>query len=107
LASHANQPGWWHRYQDILPAWFQAYIGLEESAEAIRSYDAQFVPGLLQTDDYAAAGIALGESAPEEADRLVYLRKERQRLFSSGVLRLWTIVDEVALRRTVGSASVM
>ena len=107
LASHANQPGWWHRYQDILPAWFQAYIGLEESAESIRSYDAQFVPGLLQTEDYAAAVIALGEFAPEEAERLVYLRKERQRRFTSGGLHLWTIIDEVALRRTVGSASVM
>src|SRR5271169_4208568 len=47
LASQANQQGWWHRYQDVLPAWFQAYIGLEESAESIRSFDAQFVPGLL------------------------------------------------------------
>ncbi|HTP17337.1 MAG TPA: helix-turn-helix transcriptional regulator [Streptosporangiaceae bacterium] len=107
LASQANQPGWWHRYQDILPSWFQAYIGLEESAESIRSYDAQFIPGLLQTEDYAAAVMALGEFAPEEAERLVYLRKERQRRFSSGGLRLWAVIDEVALRRRVGSPSVM
>jgi transcriptional regulator with XRE-family HTH domain len=50
LASQANQPGWWHRYQDVLPAWFQSYIGLEESAESIRSFDTQFVPFLAQVD---------------------------------------------------------
>jgi transcriptional regulator with XRE-family HTH domain len=107
LASQANLPGWWHRYQDVLPTWFQAYVGLEESAESIRSYDTQFVPGLLQTEDYAAAVLARGEVAPDEVERLVYLRKERQRRFISGSLRLWAIVDEAALRRPVGSADQM
>ncbi len=107
LASQANQPGWWHRYQDVLPTWFQAYIGLEESAESIRSYDAQYIPGLLQTEDYAAAVLALGDFSPEETERLVYLRKERQRRFDSGGLRLWAIIDEVALRRVVDSVSLM
>lgn len=107
LASQANLPGWWHRYQDVLPTWFQAYIGLEESAESIRSYDAQWVPGLLQTEDYAAAVLAGGEFSPDETERHVYLRKERQRRFASGGLRLWAIVDETALRRQVGSISQM
>jgi transcriptional regulator with XRE-family HTH domain len=107
LASQANQPGWWHRYQDILPGWFQAYIGLEESAESIRSYDPQFIPGLLQTEEYAAAVLALGDFSDEETERLVYLRKERQRRFSSGGLRLWAIIDETALRRPVGSPGLM
>jgi transcriptional regulator with XRE-family HTH domain len=107
LASQANQPGWWHRYQDVLPSWFQAYIGLEESAESIRSYDMQFVPGLLQTEDYAAAVLALGEFSIEETERLVFLRKERQRRFTSGGLRLTAIIDEVALRRQLGDAALM
>jgi transcriptional regulator with XRE-family HTH domain len=107
LASQANQPGWWHRYQDVLPSWFQAYIGLEESAESIRSYDMQFVPGLLQTEDYAAAVLALGDFSIEETERLVFLRKERQRRFSSGGLRLTAIIDEVALRRPVGDTALM
>src|SRR6202034_4858938 len=64
LASQANQQGWWHRYQDVLPGWFQSYIGLEESAESIRSFDTQFVPGLLQTEDYALAVIQLGAFTP-------------------------------------------
>jgi transcriptional regulator with XRE-family HTH domain len=107
LASQANQPGWWHSYQDVLPTWFQAYIGLEESAECIRSYDSQFVPGLLQTEGYASAVIELGEFSLEETERLVVLRKERQKRFTSGGLRLWTLIDEMALRRPVGGPDLM
>ncbi len=107
LASRANQPGWWHRYHDVLPPWFQAYIGLEESAQSIRSYDAQFVPGLLQTEEYAAAVLALGDFSLDEAERLVVLRKERQRRFAAGGTRLWAIIDEVALRRPVGGPAVL
>jgi transcriptional regulator with XRE-family HTH domain len=107
LASRANQPGWWHQYHDVLPSWFQSYVGLEESAESIRSYDAQFVPGLLQTEEYAAAVLALGDFALDEAERLVVLRKERQRRFTSGAVRLWAIIDEVALRRPVGGTAVL
>jgi transcriptional regulator with XRE-family HTH domain len=107
LASQANQPGWWHRYQDVLPTWFQSYIGLEESAESIRSYDSQFVPGLLQTEEYSAAVLELGEFSLEETDRLVFLRKERQRRFTTGSLRLWALIDEMALRRPVGNPALM
>jgi transcriptional regulator with XRE-family HTH domain len=107
LAGQANQPGWWHSYQDVLPSWFQAYIGLEESAECIRSFDAQFVPGLLQTEEYASAVIELGEFSLEETERLVFLRKERQRRFTTGGLRLWAIIDEMALRRPVGGPELM
>jgi transcriptional regulator with XRE-family HTH domain len=107
LASQANQQGWWHRYQDVLPSWFQSYIGLEDSAESIRSFDTQFVPGLLQTEDYALAVIQLGAFSPAETDRLLYLRKERQRRFTSGGLRLLAIIDECALRRPIGSISLM
>jgi transcriptional regulator with XRE-family HTH domain len=107
LASQANQQGWWHRYQDVLPSWFQSYIGLEDSAESIRSFDSQFVPGLLQTEDYALAVIQLGAFSPAETDRLLFLRKERQRRFTSGGLRLLAIIDECALRRPIGSIGLM
>src|SRR5581483_9387751 len=53
LAREANNPGWWHRYGDVLPNWFQSYLGLEASAAVIRNYVVQFVPGLLQTRAYA------------------------------------------------------
>jgi transcriptional regulator with XRE-family HTH domain len=107
LASQASRPGWWHRYQDLLPSWFHYFLGLEESAEVIRSFDAQFVPGLLQTAEYTTAIMQLGGYRAEEVDRLVYLRRERQRRFQSAGLRLWAVIDEVALRREIGGAGLM
>jgi Domain of unknown function (DUF5753)/Helix-turn-helix domain len=107
LASQANEPGWWHQYQDVLPAWFQAYIGLEEWTQSIRSYDSQFIPSLLQTDDYATALLARCDFSWDEAERLVLLRKERQLRFDGGRPRLWAIIDEVALTRPVGSRETM
>jgi transcriptional regulator with XRE-family HTH domain len=106
LAEQANRPGWWHRYHDILPEWFQAYVGMEEAARSIRVYEPQFVPGLLQTEEYAAAVISLGDFPVEQAERHVVLRKERQRRFREGKLKLWVVVDEAALRRPVAGIDV-
>lgn len=53
LAEEANQPGWWQRYHDVLPDWFSMYVSLEGAARIVRSYEPHFVPGLLQTEDYA------------------------------------------------------
>src|SRR5215218_6923437 len=60
LARQANAPNWWNRYGDVLPTWLQSYLGLETAATVIRSYEVQFVAGLLQTADYARAVIMLG-----------------------------------------------
>lgn len=106
LAEQSNRPGWWHRYNDILPDWFQAYVGMEEAAKSIRVYEPQFIPGLLQTEDYATAVISLGDFPVEQAERLVVLRKERQRRFREGRLKLWVIVDEAALRRPIAGPGV-
>lgn len=106
LAEQANRPGWWHRYNDILPEWFQAYVGMEEAARSIRVYEPQLIPGLLQTEEYAAAVISFGDFPIEEAERLVLLRRERQRRFRDGKLKLWVIVDEAALRRPVAGADI-
>ena len=110
LATQANSPGWWHKYGDVLPDWFQVYVGLEEAASLIRLYEVQFVPGLLQTADYARAVVRLGQpgAAPEEIERRVSLRMGRQELLTKpGGPRLWAIVDEAALRRPIGGKEVM
>lgn len=107
LAKRANEPGWWHGYGDLLPSWFQSYVGLEESAGQIRTYATQWVPGLLQTEAYMAAVIALGDFSPAETERRVAMRIERQRRFRDGDLRLWAIIDEAVLRRTVGGRDAM
>ena len=110
LARQANTPGWWHKYSDVLPDWFQVYVGLEEAASLIRLYEVQFVPGLLQTADYARAVVALGQTgAPdEEIERRVSLRMARQELLTKAdPPRLWAVVDEAALRRPIGGREVM
>jgi transcriptional regulator with XRE-family HTH domain len=110
LAREANTPGWWQHYGDVLPTWFRAYVDLEQAASLIRSYEGQFVPGLLQTDDYMRAvvrGAHLEESG-EELGRRVRLRLARQTLLTrTEPPRLWAVVDEAALRRPVGGREVM
>ena len=107
LARQANSPGWWHKYSDVLPDWFQVFVGLEEAASLIRSYEIQFVPGLLQTADYARAVVQHGQRAadPEEVEHRVSLRVERQRVLTKpDPPRLWAVVDEAVLRRPIGGA---
>jgi transcriptional regulator with XRE-family HTH domain len=110
LADQANEPGWWHSYSDILPNWFEVYIGLEEAASRIRAYEVQFVPGLLQTEDYARAVTLLGHpDAPgHEVERRVGLRMRRQSLLhAEEPPHLWAVVDEAVLRRPLGGAPAM
>ncbi|MBO0834810.1 MAG: helix-turn-helix domain-containing protein [Actinobacteria bacterium] len=105
-AAQASQLGWWHHYQDVIPSWFTCYLGLEESADLIRSFDAQFVPGLLQTQEYSRAVLQLGAHAPDDVPRLVRLRQQRQEQRAAS-RHLWTAIDETALHRPVGSPEVM
>jgi transcriptional regulator with XRE-family HTH domain len=110
MAELANRPPWWSDYGDIIPDWFEAYLGFEEAASLIRGYEAQFIPGLLQTADYAAAVIRLGHenATAAEIDQRVELRLQRQQvLHRPDPVRLWVIVDEAVLRRQVGSRDTM
>ena len=110
LARQANAQGWWHVYSDILATWFEAYVGLEEAASTVRAYEVQFVPGLLQTEDYARAVTMLGyaDAPAEEIERRVSLRIARQRLLKvEDPLQLWAVVDEAVLKRPLGGPGVM
>jgi transcriptional regulator with XRE-family HTH domain len=110
LATQTNAPGWWHAYQDIVPDWFHTYLGLEQAAGVIRSYEVQFVPGLLQTPEYARAVIELAhQNAPvAQLRRRTELRMLRQRiLHNTRPPHLWAVIDEAALRRGVGGTATM
>jgi len=110
LVGQANTPGWWHRYGDLLPGWFQSYVGLESAATLIRTYEVQFVPGLLQTEEYVRAVILLGHRSvsEDEIKRRVDLRLARQQVLTRpDPSRLWAVIDEAALRRTIGGPGVM
>ncbi|WBO62756.1 helix-turn-helix domain-containing protein [Streptomyces camelliae] len=107
LAEEANQPGWWQRFHDVLPDWFSLYVSLEGAARIIRSYEPHFVPGLLQTEEYARAVMeagTIGQTSPQTVERHVSLRLERQRLLErDDPPHLWVIMDETVLRRPVST----
>jgi transcriptional regulator with XRE-family HTH domain len=110
LARQSNTPGWWQKYSDVLPSWFETLIGLEEAAAVIRTYEVQFVPGLLQTPEYARACVRLGNprATDRQVERRVELRMERQKLLHKPhAPKLWAVIDEAALRRPLGGTEVM
>lgn len=111
LSRESRQRGWWHDYNDVLPGWFQVFIGLEAEASALWTYDAHYVIGLLQTEAYYREVIrsSLLEPGKDEVDQLVTLRMSRQAqlIREENPPRLWVVQDEAVLRRAVGGPVVM
>ncbi|MFE4368560.1 helix-turn-helix domain-containing protein [Streptomyces sp. NPDC056835] len=111
LVDEANKPGWWQRFHDVLPEWFGGHVSLEEAAKTIRCYEPHFVPGLLQTEDYARAILTYGEvgrNDPARIERHVALRLERQSLLTGpDAPAFWVVMDETVFHRPVGSSAVM
>ena len=109
LTREANATPWYQKFQDVVPDWFHVYVGLEEAAQLIRVYEVQFVPGLLQTEEYARAVVLQGAPGvdAEEVERRVALRMGRQKLLTrENPPRYWVIMDEAALRRPMGGRDV-
>ncbi|MFJ7334228.1 helix-turn-helix domain-containing protein [Streptomyces sp. NPDC101110] len=111
LLQRAGEPGWWQRYDKrLMPEWFDRLVGLQEAAATIRTFEIQYVPGLLQTSAYTRAVVERGlPNAPAgEVQRRVELRMQRARLLSrADAPQLWAIIDESVLLRVLGSAEVM
>ncbi|GII88034.1 transcriptional regulator [Sphaerisporangium siamense] len=110
MARQASTPGWWHAYADVIPASLESYIGLEQGAAVIRTWDPLYVTELLQTEDYARALVQAVNrgAADEENERRVALRTRRARVLTDpGTVTLWAVLDESALRRRVGGAATM
>lgn len=110
LAKQASEPGWWRGYDDVLPGWFETYLGLEQAASLVRNYTVQFIPDLLQTEQYAKAVIRLSNygAGAAEIERRVALRMRRQQiLHRPSPVKLWTVIDEAALSRPIGGRAAM
>lgn len=111
LVRQAKRPGWWQEYGDVVPSWFEQYLGLEQSATSIRTYEVQYVPGLLQTRAYARAVIGLEhhDAGHEGLDRRLTVRMARQEILhrTVGPVTLWAVIDEAALRRPIGGPATM
>ncbi len=105
VASQTRQRGWWQRQSSVLTSEFVAF---EQAATQIRSYEAQCVPGLLQTEDYAGALLANSGESPEQIARRVRVRMRRRSVLTQeDPLRFWCVIDEAALLRPVGGRDVM
>ncbi|WLW49849.1 helix-turn-helix domain-containing protein [Streptomyces sp. YU58] len=111
LLQRAGEPGWWQRYDKrLMPEWFDRLVGLQEAASAIRTFEIQYVPGLLQTPDYTRAVVERGlpAAAASEVRRRVELRTRRtQLLHRPDAPQLWAVLDESVLLRVLGSREVM
>ncbi|MDQ1022034.1 helix-turn-helix domain-containing protein [Streptomyces afghaniensis] len=111
LLQRAGEPGWWQRYDKrLMPEWFDRLVGLQEAAATIRTFEIQYVPGLLQTPAYTKAVVERGlPNAPAgEVERRVELRRQRARLlFRPDAPQLWAVIDESVLLRVLGSTEVM
>ncbi|MEU2995659.1 helix-turn-helix domain-containing protein [Streptomyces griseoincarnatus] len=111
LLQRAGEPGWWQRYDKrLMPEWFDRLVGLQEAAATIRTFEIQYVPGLLQTADYTRAVVERGlPNAPAgEVQRRVELRMRRaQLLLRDDAPQLWAVIDESVLLRVLGDRTVM
>jgi len=110
LAGQSKRMDWWTSYSDVLPGWFENYLGLESVCSTIRTFEVQFVHGLFQTEDYARAVTQLGLDilSPAETERRVGLRVKRQDLLTrASAPKIWSVMDEAVLRRPVGGTAVM
>ena len=110
LAERANEPGWWNAYRNVVPSWFTAYVSLETGARTLRTYEPQYVTGLLQTYRYAHAVLRGGfpNDSEGELDRRVDLRLRRQSLLEKPAApTLWVVMEEAVMHRVVGSTEMM
>ena len=110
IARESRQRGWWQQYGDAIPPWFNTYVGLEADATTIYAYQGEYVPGLLQTRDYATAAnrSALMTATEAEIEAVVTVRMERQaRLANEDAPQLWMVLNEAVIRRIVGDRATM
>ncbi|MFI5778584.1 helix-turn-helix domain-containing protein [Nocardia sp. NPDC051570] len=110
LARETKARGWWTEYGDVIAEGFEVYIGLEEAAHRLSTYESELVPGLLQTEGYTRAVLAGGrpEMPPAEADRRIAVRLARQALLTraSEPVRLDAVLGESLLYRRIGGREV-
>lgn len=109
LAKESKTKGWWHAHGDAIPAWFSVYVGLEQAVSNLRTYQAEFIPGLLQTDEYAAEQCrAWVDHTAEDISRMVDVRMRRQELLTGeDAPDLWAVIHQSALQHVVGSRQAM
>ena len=109
IASRDGRPGWWQPFAGSFSEAYLDYVIMESAASEILTYEAQLVPDLLQTDDYARAIAAAepGYTTAEQREEAVTARAVRRQGVLSGKRRLSVILGEGALRQAVGGPGVL
>jgi hypothetical protein len=110
LAGRDDESTWWAPFSDIVPDWLQTFVGLERLADEEFTFEPAVLPGLLQTEEYAAVLTAASKRVrPDRAARLVEFRLSRQQrldLDNEHPLALTAVIEETVLRRPIGSVEV-
>jgi transcriptional regulator with XRE-family HTH domain len=109
LVREANTLGWWHSFGEVLPSWFEAFVGLESAASVVRAYEVQFIPGLLQCPEYVDAVVSTNrtQTAADLKRRIELRQRGLPPLERADAPVLWAVLDEAALRRPIGGPEVM
>jgi transcriptional regulator with XRE-family HTH domain len=109
LARQSRQRGWWQKYGEVIPSWFEVYVGLEEEVSEIHTYQSEVIFGLFQTEAYARAVLVADDDvSTDEGERRLEVRMRRQKLLAApDHPKLWVIQNEAALRREVGGAATL
>lgn len=106
-----TQRDWWQskEYRSVIQPGFSAYLGLEESASQLRTYQSEYVPGLFQTEAYIRRLFERTEGSPEDVDRRVAIRMNRQNILTRAEERakIGLVINEAVLRRIIGSRTLM
>jgi hypothetical protein len=108
LAEQTTAHPWWHADGDIVASWVRRYLTAEQAAKLVRTFEPQFVPGLLQSEGYARELIRRDNPEPE-VERRVQFRMRRQRVLRRRPrpLNLWVVLDQRALWRPICGPAVM
>ncbi|MFC9425377.1 MULTISPECIES: helix-turn-helix domain-containing protein [unclassified Streptomyces] len=109
LAKQSKTKGWWHAHGDAVPSWFSVYVGLEQAVSSLRTYQGEFIPGLLQTAEYASElSRVTPDLSPDDIPRLVDVRMRRQELLTeASPPDFWAVVHQSAILQVIGNRQVM
>lgn len=111
LASSTGFPGWIRPLRSLLGADATSYVSFEAEASSAHNYEAVFIPGLLQAEEYIRSMLTAGLplATEESIETRVQLRLKRQSVAAERAdpLRLWAIIDEAALRRRPCTSEIM
>jgi hypothetical protein len=104
----ASGKGWWDEFTDTIGPAARDLAELESRSTVLRAHEPLFIPGMLQTEEYAHAVLSETEGDPQRTDRYVGFRLARQRILTGdNPVTCRAVIHEAALHARVGGPNVM